>query len=63
MTRQISPPLTTVGVPIDTIAERAFDMLLSQIEGKTLENRHVALAAHLVARGTSSAVSDRFAAA
>jgi hypothetical protein len=28
-------------------------MLASLIEGRTLENRHVALEAHLVTRGTS----------
>jgi len=51
--RQITPPLTTVSVPIDEIASCAFNMLASLIEGRTLENRHVALEAHLVARGTS----------
>jgi DNA-binding LacI/PurR family transcriptional regulator len=51
--RQITPPLTTVSVPIDEIASCAFNMLTSLIEGRTLENRHVALEAHLVARGTS----------
>lgn len=51
--RQIVPPLTTVKVPVEEIAERAFDMLEALMEGRKLDNRHVALAAHLVARGTS----------
>jgi DNA-binding LacI/PurR family transcriptional regulator len=51
--RQITPPLTTVSVPVDEIASCAFNMLEYLIEGKTLENRHVALDAHLVPRGTS----------
>ena len=51
--RQITPPLTTVSVPVTEIAERAFEMLELLIEGKPLENRHVALNAHLVARDTS----------
>ena len=51
--RQITPPLSTVSVPVDEIASCAFNMLESLIDGRTLENRHVALEAHLVARGTS----------
>ena len=51
--RQITPPLTTISVPVDEIASCAFNMLEYLIEGKTLENRHVALDAHLVPRGTS----------
>jgi DNA-binding LacI/PurR family transcriptional regulator len=53
--RQITPPLTTVSVPVDEIARNAFAMLEALIEGKPLENRHVALAAHLKVRGTSCA--------
>jgi DNA-binding LacI/PurR family transcriptional regulator len=60
---QVTPPLTTVSVPVDTIAERAFEMLQSQIEGKALDNRHVALEAHLVARSTSRAPREKIAAA
>ncbi len=60
---QVTPPLTTVSVPVDTIAERAFTMLQSQIEGKSLDNRHVALEAHLVARSTSRAPRKKIAAA
>ena len=51
---QITPPLTTVSVPIDRIAECAFDMLEKLIDGKALDNRHIALEAHLVTRGTTS---------
>ena len=50
---QVTPSLTTVSVPVDEIAGRAFDMLENLIEGRTLENRHVALEAHLMTRGTS----------
>ena len=60
---QITPPLTTVSVPVGKIAECAFQMLECLIEGKMLENRHVALAAHMVPRGTSSAPASSDAAA
>jgi len=50
---QITPTLTTVAVPVDEIAGRAFDMLENLIEGRSLENRHVALEARLVIRKTS----------
>lgn len=53
---QIVPPLTTINVPVDEIAARAFGMLKMLIEGKELDNRHVALAAKLVFRGTSKEV-------
>lgn len=54
--RQITPPLTTVSVPVDDIAGCAFDMLKKLIDGKPLDNRHVALQAHLTVRGTSREV-------
>ena len=60
---QIIPPLSTVSVPIDEIAGRSFSMLESLIVGKTLENRHVALAASLVIRGTSAQPEDKIAVA
>jgi len=61
--RQITPPLTTVSVPVNDIAARAFAMLENLIEGRTLENRHVALDAHLIARDTSrEPASDEVAA-
>jgi len=53
--RQVTPGLTTVSVPVADIARHAFEMLESLIEGKPLDNRHIALAAHVVPRGTSSA--------
>lgn len=51
---QIVPPLTTISVPVDKIAERAFGLLKSLIKGNTLDNRHVALAAKLVNRETTT---------
>lgn len=50
--RQITPPLSTIAVPVEEIARRAFAMLECLIDGKPLENRHVALEAHLVDRST-----------
>ena len=61
--RQITPPLTTVAVPVGEIAENAFRMLECLIEGRVLENRHIALAAHIVPRGTSAKPAKRDAAA
>ena len=60
---QVTPTLTTVSVPVDEIAARAFDMLECLINGKNLENRHVALEAHLVARESSSEVKKETTAA
>ena len=53
---QVTPTLTTITVPVDEIAVRAFDMLECLIDGRTLENKHVALDAHLVTRESSSEV-------
>ena len=61
--RQITPSLTTVHVPVTEIAECAFNMLQYLIDGKPLENRHVALTAHLVPRETSSEPADKTVAA
>lgn len=58
---QINPPLTTIAAPINQIAERSFSMLEYLITGKSLENRHVALAAELVIRQTSAGPEDRVA--
>lgn len=55
---QITPSLTTVHVPVTEIAECAFNMLQCLIEGKPLDNRHVALEAHLVPRDTSAKAAD-----
>jgi DNA-binding LacI/PurR family transcriptional regulator len=49
---QITTPLTTVFVPVNEIAVCAFNMLQCLIDGKPLDNRHIALAAHLVPRAT-----------
>lgn len=59
---QVTPPLTTVAVPVEEIAARAFAMLKALIEGQPLENRHVALPAHLVVRGSTAEVSAQTAA-
>lgn len=58
ISRQITPPLSTVAVPVDEIASCAFNMLEHLIEGKALENRHVALSAQLVPRSTSGIALD-----
>ena len=54
---QITPSLTTVFVPVNEIAVCAFNMLQCLIDGKPLENRHLALAAHLVPRATTTEVT------
>lgn len=60
--QQITPPLSTISVPVDEIARRAFDMLECLIKGQPLENRHVALEAHLVKRGTCAKLAGTVAA-
>jgi DNA-binding LacI/PurR family transcriptional regulator len=60
---QITPPLTTVIVPINEIAACAFNMLQFLIDGKPLDNRHIALAAHLVPRETSAEFAGEMATA
>jgi DNA-binding LacI/PurR family transcriptional regulator len=60
---QIIPPLTTIAAPIKEIATRSFNMLESLIVGKPLENRHVALSARLVVRGTCARLEDKMAVA
>ena len=59
---QIDPSLTTVAAPIDKIAEHAFDMLISQIQNKELDNKHLALSAKLVKRNSCSEVKAPIAA-
>jgi DNA-binding LacI/PurR family transcriptional regulator len=49
---QITPSLTTLAAPVTEIAELSFDMLTSLIKGETLANKHIALPADLVTRGT-----------
>ena len=60
---QVTPKLTTVRVPTREIAEQAFGMLKHLIDGKSLENRHVALEAHLVARDSSAEACGEIVAA
>jgi DNA-binding LacI/PurR family transcriptional regulator len=49
---QIYPPLTTVAAPIKEIAANSMRVLISLIEGVVPENRHMALSAQLVIRGS-----------
>ena len=60
---QINPALTTVAAPIEEIANRSFMMLDQLIQGLEPENKHVALAAHLVIRQTCSKLVRSTAAA
>ena len=55
---QISPALTTVSAPIDELAELAVTMLISLIQNKNIDNKHIALPAKLVIRGTCTVVKD-----
>ena len=59
---QISPSLTTVAAPVAETAELAITMLTRLIQGEKLENRHIALSAELVIRGSCSQVRDTIAA-
>jgi len=58
----IHPPLTTISAPIDKIAEHAVNMLISQIQNKEIDNKHLALPAKLVRRNTCSDVKETIAA-
>ena len=55
---QIHPPLTTIAAPIQKIAELAVNLLISEIQNRKIENKHIALPAKLVKRGTCSDVID-----
>ena len=61
--QQIVPSLTTIDVPVEEIATRAFAMLERLIDGKPLDNMHVALEARLVVRDSTAPVSKKTAAA
>ena len=50
----IHPPLTTIAAPIQKIADLAVNMLVTQIQNKEIDNKHVALPAKLVKRSTCS---------
>lgn len=54
---QVTPALTTIFVPVNEVAVCAFNMLQHLIDGKPLDNRHLALAAHLVPRETSAEIA------
>ncbi len=60
---QITPALTTVFVPVNEISVCAFNMLQCLIDGKPLENRHVALQALLVTRDSCAEPAKETAAA
>ena len=49
---QVYPPLTTVAAPIKEIAANSVKMLISLIDGIDPENKHMALSAPLVIRGS-----------
>jgi DNA-binding LacI/PurR family transcriptional regulator len=52
-----------VSAPIKKIAELAVNMLISLIQNKEIENKHIALPARLVKRSTCTDVIDSIAAA
>ena len=58
----IHPPLTTISAPINKIAQLAVEMLISQIQNKEIDNKHIALPAKLVARRTCSNIKEAVAA-
>ena len=58
----IHPPLTTISAPIDKIAKLAVEMLISQIQNKEIDNKHIALPAKLVARRTCTNIKETVAA-
>ena len=49
---QVYPPLTTVAAPIREIAENSVKILISQIDGIDPVNKHIALSAQLIIRGS-----------
>lgn len=59
---QITPSLTTVAAPITEITELAIKILTSLIQGEEPENKHIALAAELVIRGSCAEVRNTIAA-
>ncbi len=60
---QIIPALTTVAAPVNEIAKRSFNMLEHLIQGKELDNKHVALSAHLVIRQSCTELEKKSAVA
>jgi DNA-binding LacI/PurR family transcriptional regulator len=60
---QIVPSLTTIASPIDEIAKHSFSILKALIDGKTIEQQHIALPAHLIIRDSCATAKDKSAAA
>ena len=60
---QIHPAFTTVSAPVDRIAELAVNMLVSRIQNKEIDNKHIALPAKLVTRSNCADVKDTIAVA
>ncbi len=59
----VTPALTTIKAPVEKIAAHAFTMLKQLIDGKPIDNRHLALDAKLVVRDSTSEVKYSTAAA
>ena len=55
---QINPSLTTLAAPVREIAELAIEMLNKLMNGETPANKHVALPAELVVRGTCREIKN-----
>lgn len=51
---KVRPPLTTLAAPVKEISELTVGMLISLIDGIDPDNRHVALPARLIVRGSSA---------
>ena len=58
----ITPPLTTIAAPIEKITELALKMLISLINGEKAENKHIALTATPVIRGSCTNANNLVAA-
>ena len=58
----ITPPLTTIAAPINEITELAVKMLIKLINGEKFENRHIALPARPVIRGSCANIQNSVAA-
>ncbi|MDZ4766221.1 MAG: LacI family DNA-binding transcriptional regulator [Chloroflexota bacterium] len=52
----ITPPLTAINFPTDTMGYRAAKMLIARLEGKTHETQHVLLAPELVIRESTISI-------
>jgi LacI family transcriptional regulator len=51
----LHPPLTTVRQPIQSLGERAADILMRLVEGQTVPKEHILLPAHLIVRQSCGA--------